>query len=94
MKFQEIDHQNLTVFGFSANPEKFKGVFPVIDEKAAILLRKTIYEYMKNTTKEYSKLRYEDFLLESRKKLEIIQMEFIKRLNLNPMETPIFDYEF
>jgi len=92
--FLEIDHQNLNVFSFCPNLEKFKGFFLINDEKAGLLLRKMMFEFVKNATKEYAKLRYEDFLAESRRKLDLIQQNFIDTLNLNPLESPILDYEF
>lgn len=63
------------------------------DEKTAIILRRTLFEYFRNIVREFGKLRYEDFYLHTKKKTDLVLKEIIKKTQLDPLEFPIFDYE-
>lgn len=91
--FQEIDLKNISCLAINMNHENFMGKYIIEDEKAEILLRKHLFEFIKNNTKEYNKLKYEDFLARSKVKMDFIQKNILRQIQVNPLRTPIYDFE-
>lgn len=88
-----MDLKNISCLGFNANHENLKDKYIVQDEKAEIIMRKHFFEFFKSNTKEYNKLKYEDFLVRSKQKMDFIQKNILQQVQVNPLKTPIFDFE-